>query len=153
MPISSDNEDPGRFPDAAPGSRTFPRFRRKTVPWRNHERNTAALQTCFYVVATIKEDAIFSTSTDNLGNVPPTSSKASIQDIIKEVKQEDTRILANPPSPFLNEKQKAGKRQGLQEKGGCLCDKARNAGKNVDAPAAMTTERIDQEIRNNGAKF
>ncbi len=105
-----------------------------------------------YVIATIKEDAILGTSTANGGNVPPASSAMSLPEGIKEVKPEDTRKLANLPNPFLSKDQRLGKRRGLQEKGGCLCDKARNAGKKVDAPATMTTERIDQEFRNNGVK-
>ena len=89
----------------------------KTIPVQFELKHINDETNSIYVVCTIKEDVGSGTSNANGVNVPPTSSELSIADIIKEVKAEDTRILANLPSQFLTEEQKRGKRKGLEEKG------------------------------------
>ncbi|MBR5109538.1 MAG: hypothetical protein IK099_05025 [Clostridia bacterium] len=106
-----------------------------------------------FVVATIKEDAITSGKSANSGSPVLTSSIYTLQEIISNVKGNDVTILSNIPAQFLSDKQLDGKREGLIKKGEAIKEKAKNSNRPIDSPVNMTAERIDAEIRNNGAKF
>lgn len=124
------------------------------VPVQFELKHINSKESGVYIVATIKEDVLLGTSEAKGSHVSPTSSyNASIEDVIKKVNPENTRILANLPEQFLTKEQLAGKRKGLENKGAYIRDKAREAGRNINAPVTMTTSRIDADINRYGAKF
>jgi hypothetical protein len=101
-----------------------------------------------YVVATIKDDALNTAPPAKYANsTATTSSTVSVQEIVRNVKADETRILANLPSYMLTEEQREGKREGLRNKGMYVKSKAEAAGRNTSAPVKLTQERIDSAIK------
>ena len=64
----------------------------------------------------------------------------------------ETNILANIPAGFLTDEQKAGKREGLKQKGKYLADKAKRKGNTNTDTVNVTEERLDRLITTYGTK-
>lgn len=125
----------------------------KTIPVKFGLKHYGDDTSRIYIVATIKEGAILSAApVNNADHTPPTPSSMSIDDIIRFVNPEDTKILVDIPRQFLSKEQLEGKREGLKEAGNALRQKASRK-KNINAPVTMTTDRIDDAIKNYGARF
>ena len=72
-----------------------------------------------YIVVTIKNDTLKTKPQVNVRqqDLAPVPSTYSIEDVIKNVNPEDTKILFNILAGFLTNEQLEGKRKGLREKG------------------------------------
>lgn len=124
----------------------------KTIPVQFElKKNNNPDDNSVYVVATIKKDAIMALEPAIATPRTPASSTISIKDLIGNVNGNETKILANLPSQFLTDYQKEGKRKGLEEKGRHIRNKAAGAGRDINAPVNMTTERIDRDIKYYGS--